>query len=140
MAKKKDAEAFCVPLKALKNAARLMRRKAHRLLVAGSDDGRSVALHVCDGEHPRTIGVADVALDPDVRFPPYETVIPDSKIMSSASPYWIDPEYLGRFALLGKMGVRSLRHIAPTDPLSPIVYKGDGRGIEVTIVVMPRRK
>ncbi len=136
MAKGKGA--FTVPLAALQLAAKVMTRKAHVLRVSRfKDDCAAVEVFDTTNERSpkRVAGWTPGTVD---NFPPYDAVVGGLNHESAACKYGINPEYLARLALLGKMGVKSLRPCA-TGEHDPVAYRGDGHGTEVLAMIMPMR-
>lgn len=130
--------AFTVPLSTLKLAAKMMTCKNHVLHVALYQEDR-VSVEVWDlGKAPckRIAGWTPHTVD---HFPPtWENLCDVLNNEPVACKYGINPEYLARLALVGKMGVESLRPCA-TGELDPVAYRGDGDGVEVLVIIMPIR-
>lgn len=97
---------------------------------------------------PGKLSIGDVAVpfkeDPDVKFPPYEQVIPSERPEKAHSGVAINPAYLASLNVIGKsIGERTTnaRVFPGNGDLDPVVFEVGAHGeYPWTVVVMPMRQ
>ncbi len=133
-----DGDAYSVPRAQFEAAARLLRRKDHRLTVSRIGDTVGLLAHDETGAH-----LGNVVTPPaNATFPPVDQVIPGDSPCPSPAHQAFNCELFARLALVQKAAgaIRARFHFA-NDELAPFKATCDDResGTTWTSVIMPTR-